>query len=135
MLRLNWGVHHQQPKRTVPLLLETHQSSVNPCGTAARHRNPAGATQLRRIERRYSAGGSSLISGKVITVSSGGTSRGAANRSLVAARRLRRFMTPPLPAGVSRPTITFSFRPLRRSTLSAKAAAVSTRGGSWEEAA
>ena len=42
---------------------------------------------------------------------------------------------PPVPAGISRPTMTFSFRPLRVSTLPSTAASVSTRVVSWNEAA
>ena len=42
---------------------------------------------------------------------------------------------PPVPAGMSRPTITFSLRPSRVSTLPLTAASVSTRVVSWNEAA
>ena len=42
---------------------------------------------------------------------------------------------PPVPAGISRPTITFSFRPSSASALPFTAASVSTRVVSWKEAA
>src|SRR5205085_6737703 len=41
----------------------------------------------------------------------------------------------PVPAGMRRPTITFSFRPRRSSFLPMMAASVSTRVVSWKEAA
>lgn len=41
----------------------------------------------------------------------------------------------PVPAGISDPTITFSFRPSRVSTLPLTAASVRTRVVSWNEAA
>src|SRR5206468_4200435 len=41
----------------------------------------------------------------------------------------------PVPAGMRRPTITFSFKPLRSSFLPMIAASVSTRVVSWNEAA
>ena len=44
-------------------------------------------------------------------------------------------MAPPVPAGISRPTITFSFRPSSMSTLPLTAASVRTRVVSWKEAA
>ena len=52
-----------------------------------------------------------------------------------AAMARSRFITAPVPAGISRPTITFSFSPVRLSTLPAVAASVSTRVVSWNEAA
>ena len=42
---------------------------------------------------------------------------------------------PPVPAGISRPTMTFSFRPSSVSALPLTAASVSTRVVSWNEAA
>ena len=44
-------------------------------------------------------------------------------------------MTAPVPAGIRRPTITFSFRPMRLSVLPITDASVSTRVVSWNEAA
>ncbi len=41
----------------------------------------------------------------------------------------------PVPAGISRPTMTFSFRPSSASALPLTAASVSTRVVSWNEAA
>ena len=41
----------------------------------------------------------------------------------------------PVPAGISRPTMTFSLRPSSVSTLPLTAASVSTRVVSWKEAA
>src|SRR6266566_1191122 len=45
------------------------------------------------------------------------------------------FMIAPVPAGISRPTMTFSFRPSSVSCLPLTAASVSTRVVSWNEAA
>ena len=44
-------------------------------------------------------------------------------------------MPAPVPAGISRPTITFSLRPWSVSTLPCTAASVSTRVVSWNDAA
>src|SRR5512132_4318129 len=52
-----------------------------------------------------------------------------------AAIRRNRLMTLPVPAGISRPTMTFSFRPDRLSVLPDTAASVSTRVVSWNDAA
>ena len=41
----------------------------------------------------------------------------------------------PVPAGISLPTTTFSFNPLKKSTLPVTDASVSTRVVSWNEAA
>ena len=46
-----------------------------------------------------------------------------------------RFMPAPVPAGISRPTMTFSLRPLSVSILPWTEASVSTRVVSWNEAA
>jgi hypothetical protein len=111
------SVHHQQPKEKVTLLLETGPASVKPRlrrqGTGLRASLPRGRPSGSGMRAGYSAEGSSLISGRVMTDSSGGSSRGGANRSLLAASRFSRPNTPPLPAGISLPTITFSFNPAR----------------------
>jgi hypothetical protein len=44
-------------------------------------------------------------------------------------------MPAPVPAGISRPTMTFSFKPSSVSTLPCTAASVSTRVVSWNDAA
>ena len=44
-------------------------------------------------------------------------------------------MTLPVPAGIRRPTMTFSFSPTRLSTRPETAASVNTRVVSWNEAA
>ena len=49
--------------------------------------------------------------------------------------RRRRWYARPVPAGMSRPTMTFSLRPRRSSYLPMMAASVSTRVVSWKEAA
>ena len=45
------------------------------------------------------------------------------------------FIMAPVPAGISRPTITFSLRPSSVSTLPLTEASVSTRVVSWNDAA
>ena len=55
--------------------------------------------------------------------------------SRAAARAFRRFMMAPVPAGIRRPTITFSLRPMRSSTRPDTAASVSTLVVSWNDAA
>ena len=54
---------------------------------------------------------------------------------LSAAMARKRFMTDPVPAGIKRPTITFSFSPTRLSRFPETAASVSTRVVSWKDAA
>ena len=53
---------------------------------------------------------------------------------VVAIRRICAIV-PPVPAGIKRPTMTFSFSPCNVSILPATAASVSTRVVSWNEAA
>src|SRR6185437_13638873 len=82
---------------------------------------------LARGRRRYSAALTSVICG-VAKPPRLRWSRPAAIERI-------RFMTAPVPAGIRRPTITFSFNPIRLSVLPAVAASVSTRVVSWNEAA
>jgi hypothetical protein len=49
--------------------------------------------------------------------------------------RRTRCVAPPVPAGISRPTMTFSFRPTSLSRLPCTEASVSTRVVSWKDAA
>src|ERR1700722_2361251 len=82
--------------------------------------------------RRYSAaawGGPSSWAGIAFCCSSWMT------RSRSVAMWRRRAMAPPVPAGIRRPTITFSFRPSSMSTLPLTAASVRTRVVSWNDAA
>jgi prepilin-type N-terminal cleavage/methylation domain-containing protein len=59
----------------------------------------------------------------------------SASVSRAAAIRRRRLTTEPVPAGIRRPTMTFSLRPSSVSTLPDTAASVSTRVVSWNDAA
>ena len=59
---------------------------------------------------------------------------GSARRASARSAR-RSVIMPPVPAGMSRPTMTFSFRPSSVSTLPLTAASVSTRVVSWNDAA
>ena len=61
------------------------------------------------------------------------SSRISSSRFSAICRRL--VIMPPVPAGISRPTMTFSFRPSSVSILPLTAASVSTRVVSWNEAA
>jgi hypothetical protein len=106
---------------------------------------PAGAFIFQRCAD-YSAAVSSL-SGAASSpkTASGAASAAAASASARAASmtllsrsvaiRRTRWVAPPVPAGIRRPTMTFSFRPTSLSRLPCTEASVSTRVVSWKEAA
>src|SRR2546428_280633 len=91
---------------------------------------PVVAAPVRRL---YSAAGSCAGSAARSAASFSRSSRMSASRLTATSRSL--FMTAPVPAGISRPTMTFSLSPSSVSALPLTAASVRTRVVSWNDAA
>src|SRR5581483_7786983 len=109
-----------------------HEGGGRARGAGGRYSAAASVRRRRRSGGRRappSAGAASAFSASNLAFSL------AMSSSRLAASLRRRRSIPPVPAGMSRPTITFSLRPSSVSTLPLTAASVSTRVVSWNEAA
>ena len=119
--------HHRWPPG-MPAARPHRHGSMARATKSPRHRRAAGLCISRQAGRVYSAAFISVPTSGAVPIDSSRWSRPQA-----IARS--RFITAPVPAGISRPTITFSFNPIRLSVLPATAASVSTLVVSWKDAA
>src|SRR5688572_18671595 len=111
-----------EAKASVPSVLlrvlgESYSTSVMPRASAS-----SGST-------RYSISRSSSMSSSLGCCTGGGGGGSSAGICTW------RYHQKPVPAGIRRPIVTFSFRPRKQSILPEIAASVSTRVGSWNDAA